>query len=436
MALTKGVKNVILMGSMLFIVLVVAVISIITLRTDPVSESLKDENSILPVLWVLSDDEGNALTTNVLLYSPKTKKAAMFYIAGNTGAIYDSIGRTDRIDAVYKEKGLETYNEEIADILGINIPFTIDISLSQLGELVDLLGGIKLFVPSPVDEKSKNGDLWLLPSGAVNLDGDKIRTYMVYQLPEENEEEALSRRQNILISVIAALKDNKSTFLNKKNFNIVSSRLTTNLDNDGLIVLLNVITNMDTEALDPLSIQGIPRTVDGQILTFPLYNGDLIKEVVQQTEEGLLTSLQKLAVSIYNGTEIQGLAHNTMIVMRSANYDVISTGNADSTGYAHTVIIDNYGNEEGAKQIGNFLHCSYIRKARQGEVNADSDAAIVDFTIILGEDFDGRYVVGNYTPPEEESEEVEVNGGQAVGTGTSSEDNATEQTGSVESEAN
>lgn len=399
MALSKTMKNVILMGIMLFIILVVSVVSFITLKTDPVSEKLKEENCILPVLFVLSDDEGNAMTTNLLLYCATTKKTSMFYIAGNTGAIYSSIGRTDRIDAVYKEKGMEKYCQEISKLMGIEIPFTIDINLSQLDQLVDLLGGIKIFVPSPIDERSKNGDIWLLPSGAVTLDGDKIRTYMSYQLPNEEDSEALQRRQNILISLISGLKENKASLLAKKNFELISDRITSNLDTDGLLVLLNELTNIDTESLEPLSIQGVPRSVDEQILVFPLYNGDLIKEVVEQTEEGLISSIQKVSVSIYNGTNVQGLAHNTMVVMKSANFDVISTANADRSDYEHTVIIDNYGNEEGAAQVANFLHCSYIVQAQENQVNAD--AAIVDFTIILGADFDGRYVVGGYTPPEE-----------------------------------
>lgn len=407
MALSKTMKNVILMGIMLFIILVVSVVSFITLKTDPVSEKLKEENCILPVLFVLSDDEGNAMTTNLLLYCATTKKTSMFYIAGNTGAIYSSIGRTDRIDAVYKEKGMEKYCQEISKLMGIEIPFTIDINLSQLDQLVDLLGGIKIFVPSPIDERSKNGDIWLLPSGAVTLDGDKIRTYMVYQLPNEEDSEALQRRQNILISLISGLKENKTSLLAKKNFELLSDRITSNLDTDGLLVLLNELTNIDTESLEPLSIQGVPRSVDEQILVFPLYNGDLIKEVVEQTEEGLISSIQKVSVSIYNGTNVQGLAHNTMVVMKSANFDVISTANADRSDYEHTVIIDNYGNEEGAAQVANFLHCSYIVQAKENQVNAD--AAIVDFAIILGADFDGRYVVGGYTPPEETSlEDLQV----------------------------
>lgn len=403
MALSKTIKNVILLVLMVVLLSVAGIVAFITLNTNPASEHLK-EKDILPVLMVLSDDEGNALTTNVLLYSALTKKAAMFNIAGNTGAIYRSIARTDRIDAVYKEKGIETYNSEIEDLLGIEIPFTLDINLTNLGQLVDVLGGIKLFIPSPVDEVSKNGDRWLLPGGAVNLDGDKIGTYMVYQLPEEEEDEALLRRQNILISVIAAIKNNKSSLLTKKNFSIISSRISSNLETDGLFAMLDEITNMDTDSLVPLAIKGLVRTVDGKDLIFPLYNGDLVKEVVEQTEASLITELQPFVITIQNGTEVQGLAHNTAVVLRSANYDVISYSNADRTDYAHTVIIDYYGNEEGAKQIGNFLHCSYIRKAEPDEIQSDNDAATIDFTVILGADFDGRYVIGNYTGPEQTQE--------------------------------
>ena len=52
----------------------------------------------------------------------------MINILGNTGAIFQSIGRVDRIDAVYTEKGIETYKSEIEKLIGQEIPFYIDIN--------------------------------------------------------------------------------------------------------------------------------------------------------------------------------------------------------------------------------------------------------------------------------------------------------------------
>ena len=61
----------------------------------------------------------------------------------------------------------------------VSIPFSLEISLKHFSELTDLLGGLRVFVPYPVDDKI-NDVPYLLPSGSVTLDGDKICTYIFY----------------------------------------------------------------------------------------------------------------------------------------------------------------------------------------------------------------------------------------------------------------
>ena len=98
-------------------------------------------------------------------------------------------------------------------------------------------------------------------------------------------------------------------------------------------------------------------------------------------------------LEIQNGTTVSGLARNTMALLRSAGYDILSTGNADSNDYEKTIIINHIGNAEVAKSLGDFIRCSNIIEETVS-LDADSTTAAsnVDFTIILGKDFDGRYV--------------------------------------------
>ena len=63
---------------------------------------------------------------------------------GYTGLIIKSLDRVNRIDAVYKEKGIEMYKAEIESLTGIEIPFTIEMSIEQFAVLTDLLGGLNV----------------------------------------------------------------------------------------------------------------------------------------------------------------------------------------------------------------------------------------------------------------------------------------------------
>ena len=137
-------------------------------------KTLEYGDQVIRTLFLVSDSEKNCIFSNVLIYYPETQKAAVVNIPSNTGAIYQSLNRTDRIDSVFREKGIEVFKSEVEKILNCIIPFYINIELEDFKLLTDYLGGLRVFIPSPVDVTCDDGKRYLLPSGAVNLDGDKI----------------------------------------------------------------------------------------------------------------------------------------------------------------------------------------------------------------------------------------------------------------------
>ncbi len=397
MSTSREQKGAIFLALILGIIIAAGIIIALSLRTDPIAENLKNDQ-VIKILFVLHDDEGNALTSDVFVYYPVSKKGAMFDILGNTGAIYESLGRVDRIDAIYYEKGIELYKKEIEKLTGMTIPYTIEISSENFGKLTDLLGGLKVFNPSPVDATGSEGERWLLPSGAVTLDGDKIQTYLEYKLEEEEEGEQEDRRQNTMVAFLAAIKENRKIMFNKKNFPAYQDKFTANMDEDGLYKLLNEISEVDSERLSPQTITGSTRIVDGKKLLFPYYDGQLIKDVVKQTMNSLVSENNTMnsrvyVIDIQNGTTIQGLARNTSALLQSVGYDILGTSNADRNDYEETIIINHIGNDDVAKALGDFIHCDNIEveEIKPDEAGLET-AADVDFTIILGKDFDGRYV--------------------------------------------
>ena len=382
---------------LMFIILAgVGTFIFLSLRVDTVEESLKN-NSVIKTLFVL-EDKDQVLFTDVFIYYPVSQRGALINILGNTGAIFQSLGRVDRIDAIYTEKGIDVYKSEIEKLIGQEIPFYVEMNLSKFGELTDMMGGLKVFVPSPVDVKTDEGERWLLPSGAVNLDGDKINTYLTYSKVEEDESEIIERRQNVMIAFLSALNRESNQFLEKNCFPLYAEKMNSNLSEKDLRRLFSEISNIDSERLVPQTITGSSRLVDGKMLLFPYYDGQLIKDVVKQATISLVSlddvSINRIYVlEIQNGTTTQGLARNTAALLKSTGYDVLSTVNAERNDWEKTLIINHIGNAEIAKNLGDFIHCTNIVDE---EIKPDSDGSEsnsnVDFTIILGKDFDGRYV--------------------------------------------
>jgi polyisoprenyl-teichoic acid--peptidoglycan teichoic acid transferase len=388
---------------LLFLVLIVLVIAAaciiigLSLRTDTVGESLENDQ-VIRVLYVMEDKPGIALMTEMVVYYPVSKKATIVNIPANIGAIYSSLGRVDGIAAIYKEKGIDVYKSEIENLLGTKIPFYTVMSLSNFVNLTDMMGGMRVFIPEPIDAVSETGERWLLPSGAVTLDGDKISVYLRYRLSDENNTDVYERYQNVMIAFFTQLSDYKSVILGRKHFQMYSSLMSTNLDQKDFYKLMTLLSGMDTEYIMKQNVTGSARNVDGKILVFPLNGGDFIKQAVAQSTNMLISTGSTMTSRIYvleiqNGTSLQGLAHNTAILFQNASYDILSTSNAVRNDYENTVIIDHIGNKDVAKMVGDFIHCTNIQEEEVKPDDAGTDtAANVDFTIILGKDFDGRYV--------------------------------------------
>lgn len=386
-------KGLLFVISIIIIAVLLTIYFAIYLQSDAVEDYLQ-ENSLLKTLFIVEDEDDSVLFSNVLVYNKESQKGALINIPGYTGAIYRTLGRTDRIDAVYEEVDVQSFKSEIESLLGIKIPFYVIIGFNDFIKLSDYLGGIRVFVSEPIDMVSESGERFLLPSGSINLDGDKITSYLHYKHEEETESDVQDRYQNVMQSFFTRLHEKKYEIFIKKNYKIFKTCLKSNLDDDDEKTLLKLISEMDAESSIRQTITGSLRNVGKQQLLMPDNNGEFIKEAVRQTTNLLATTEDGMSGRVYvleiqNGTTVQGLARNTALLYQRAAYDVLSPVNADRNDYAQTVIVDHIGNKEVANLIGEFIHCTNI----VDEEEAYSSGANVDFTIILGQDFNGRYVV-------------------------------------------
>jgi anionic cell wall polymer biosynthesis LytR-Cps2A-Psr (LCP) family protein len=381
----------------LCVLIVTGLFLINSLKIDVVAETI-DSDMLIKILFVFEDD-GRALFTDVLLYYPPFKRGEVFSIPGNTGAIYRSLGQVDRIDEVYKRQGIDAYRAEVETLLDQKLPFTVTISLDSLCSLTDILGGLRTLVPSPVDAVGPRGERWLLPSGAVTLDGDKIRTYVTYSLDDKPDADRQEREQSVILSLLSAIHERQSLFT-KENFRMIYPLFSANLEEKDLQRLFAEVAQVNTDRIKPQTVIGTLRdTADGKQLLFPLSDGQFVKDALKQTAGKLVSQDETeytriYAIEIQNGTATQGLARNTAVLLQSIGYEVLKTTNAASNDVEKTEIINRIGNEEAAKMLGDFIRCTNIVVPRVsptregGEIETSQE----DFTLILGKDFDGRYV--------------------------------------------
>jgi anionic cell wall polymer biosynthesis LytR-Cps2A-Psr (LCP) family protein len=370
------------------------------LRTDPIEEALSGDR-VINTLFVLEKD-AKPLSSFVLMYYPATRRAAIFDIPRDLGLIIRRINRTDRIDALYDRQRIGNFENEIEVLLGIEINFSVILGERELGEVVDLLEGVEIFVPSPVEIYDTPPILF--PAGLVRLDGDKARTYVTYELPGEDREMASFRRQRFFLGFIKRLGEMEETLSNSQVEALFHSLLLTNMRRRTFQRLFDEFALIDTDRTNIQSVGGNIREISGQALLIPSWDGNLIKQIVSQTL-GIITrqsdgslSDRVFTIEVLNGTTANGLAGRTAELLRSFGYDVISIGNADRSDVERTEIIDRSGFAGEVAAFGDIIRCRNIRSEApivdDPETEFQNFEYRSDFTLIIGRDFDGRYVSG------------------------------------------
>lgn len=391
-------KGIIFLVLIFLIIVGVSVFFFLSLKTDTIKDILESEK-LVRLLLVVEEDDSNELFSTLIIYDPNTHKAASYHLPNYTGTIFQSLGRTDTLEAVYNEKGINVYRQEVETLLGIkSIPFTAVIKMQNFIKITDMLGGMRIFIPSEIDQIDEDGNRWLLPSGAVILDGDKISSYLHYRIEDEDETDIIDRYQNVTGAFLTGLHDNSFTIFNNRNFKAFADCIDSNLVDEDEKSLFKMISEVDSESIIRQTITGSLRTVEGKIMLLPLNNGDFVKTAVKQTTSMLTSEDGNAAGHVYvvrilNGTGRQGLAGQTTQKYRDASYNMLPADNADTT-YEETVVIDHIGNEAAAKNVGALIRCSNIRTLTEEEAaeEAGSSTASVDFTVILGMDFNGEVV--------------------------------------------
>jgi len=422
------------------------------------------------VLVTVSQGEGaekQLLSSHVLMYAPLTGRAALFHVPGKTGAILPSLGRTDRIEEIYRQEGVDAYRSTVEDLLGAEVPHYLSLSVDGLEALVDTLGGVQLFLPTSVDQYVSPDSVHgtpdsvgtggaaeaaparvMLPGGTNRLDGAQAKAYFTLDDSEEFREDAAGRRNEFVRELISEMTRRAVLLSHDEVSALLYRHVETDLDERSYQSLLEELGNLYEESVVVSEVQGAKRevTVAGEerTLLFPHFEGRWLQETVSQVRDSLRSPEaagepgRTIEVQVLNGTTEAGLARRTTDLYAGlGTFEMREPANAPHSEFRETIVVDHGGEGGAARRVADVIRAQRIETVDPGqqqgadfevseetsqetipsgddpdregprregadEPAADEDAIRtvveaeesqgVDVTVILGEDFDGRYV--------------------------------------------
>lgn len=389
----KWDRSYLLMGVIILLFIVGAIILYVLFHSDDVS-TIVNKNESFSVLTVVHDENSKEIIfSNIMFYSPVTHRASFLDIPHNSGELLPNKERIDSIDSIYKPGKPHDYRDMVEKLINDEIEFVIDIEIHDLGRMVDLLGGIDVFVMNSTDIPGANGISYALPVGSYKMDGFYTPLYLSNSMNIDLENEVMS----FMNDFYSELGNQYDSITERQIFNLIRSLMKTDWDKSSFKSFLNEMKQLKKELTDyKLTYGKLEKLNDETEVFFPQQNGMALKNLVRNINNAISNpelseeNLLNINIEILNGTDVNGLARKTGELYKSFGYNIINVKNYDKSDVEKTQIINCIGNQEIQKLIGNVINCSNFRNLDNPVDQIQSDVLLPHFIIILGKDFDGK----------------------------------------------
>jgi LCP family protein required for cell wall assembly len=360
-------------------------------RESNVEQLLKSE-SILSSIIV--ENDGNKTQTLLLsFYNPKTNKQAAIVIPEKTRlkVEYEDKPSYDTIENIYFRGGIRILGETIERLTNTEFPFYVVYDLTDVEKLVDLLEGVEIIIPENMNYSNPEDRVFIkLSKGQSTLDGAKTKQFLQYRYGDAGMSALVENHRIIVESLLDRTTDIEALLQNAKIMSTLTKGVDTNFSRRDVMLLVEEMYKMNSSKLLFYRMYGKNITLKNEEYITPVENGIWLQDRIATvkkyiSDEGLAPFGDEIKLEILNGSINPGQAQSLRNYFIQYGFNVVHYGNAMRNDYERTLVIDRIGRPSLAKRIADIINCK--------EVYTRIDKTLlVDVTIILGNDFEGKYV--------------------------------------------
>ncbi|MBD3238194.1 MAG: hypothetical protein GF332_00945 [Candidatus Moranbacteria bacterium] len=150
-------------------------------------------------------------------------------------------------------KGLELMKKTVSNVTGLDIHYAVSTNFNALREIVDVLGGITIYLDKPFVEDEQYvegqecGGKFILPAGEVHLDGEEALCYSRARFKTSDFDRA-RRQQEVLLAIKekALALGTLSNFSKVNNIiDVVGTNIKTDMKTGEMKKMFELFKNMD-----------------------------------------------------------------------------------------------------------------------------------------------------------------------------------------------
>ncbi|MEI0565302.1 LCP family protein [Brachyspira pulli] len=292
------------------------------------------------------------------------------------------------LDMLYKNGGENAVFRAIENSVDKKITYRIAIDNNQISDIIDLIGGIKMYVEEPIEFKDEEKGYELsFGIGEWLFTSNKVISYLHYLTMNGYKDiETLYRLEDIIINSAIGLIQSpqlRNIIHSKDMRKIIASKIKSNLRPPDVKAFLDILANSNERTL---VIENIDARVDDNGILTPIFEGSAFKKqmndltlyVELKTQKSKLNN-EDVSLSVLNATTVAGLADRINIRMRYRGFAAGEYGNF-TTNLNESVVLIRDGQIEKAFMVAN--------EGRVSRVYAKTDRRVLNNAVlILGNDY-------------------------------------------------
>ncbi len=353
---------------------------------------LIESKSILSSLVV----ETNGEKTEAIylgFYDPETHKVGVIIMPENTRlkVDYEDKPAYDSIEKMYHRGGMNVVRNTIEGITGSSFEYYLVYDVVDVERLIDLLEGIVLSIPNSLNYTDVEEKIFIkIRKGDVTLDGAKAKELLLYKYGQDGQEQRMVNHRLLLEALLPRADDIGELLHNRRVTSRVLKNADTNFSIKDLSVLVGEMNKINSSRILFLRMFGKNTVIKDKVYITPIENGSWLADRIANlkkfiSDEGPAPINDEISIEILNGSGNPGQAQSLRNSFLEYGFNVVHFGNALRSDYENTIVIDRVGNPALAKKVADIINCK--------EVYTRVDKTLlVDVTIIIGNDFEGKYV--------------------------------------------
>ena len=284
---------------------------------------------------------------------------------------------------LYETGGKRAVFKAIEVSIEKKITYKITVDNNQISDIVDLIGGVRMYIEEPINEENFSFDI-----GEWIFYGNKVVSYLHYLTMRGYEEiETLYRLEDVIINAMIGIIQNpelKNIMMSKDMRGKIASRMKSNLRPPDIKILFDMLANSSERTL---IVESADANMNERGLLTPIFEG---KALIKQLDDltlyvGLKTQKSELetedvSLIVLNGTGIGGLADRISIRMRYRGFKAGEYGNFRINNLNESVVLIRNGQIEKSFIVA--------KECRINRVYAKTDRRLLNNAVlILGKDY-------------------------------------------------